>query len=415
MKQTVTLIIALCIATALSPSEVSAATDRFRAIIQDDPATTISIGWNQVSGDRAVVHYGEKDHGQSHDQYKLKTEVTRHAEHRGMRNCFAHLTGLKPNTRYYFVIADADGPSKRMFFKTLPADDSQRISFIVGGDSRSFREPRRLGNLIVAKMRPHAVIFAGDMINHSTDLEWAEWLDDWQSTIALDGRLTPIVAARGNHEKKNADIHKIFDVPHKRIYYGLRFGGNLMHLYTLNTEVPKGGRQAAWLKRELKANQDATWHVAQYHRPVRPHIARKPEGKGQYRYWVPKFEKYNVKLGIECDSHTHKITWPLKSSDAEGNDEGFVRDDAEGIVYVGEGCWGAPLQVNDDDKSWTRDSGRVNQVKWLIVDKDKMEVRTIEFDNAEDVSSVDDSDIYKYPSALKVRLMKGGDVVTISK
>jgi hypothetical protein len=44
-----------------------------------------------------------------------------------------------------------------------------------------------------------------------------------------------------------------------------------------------------------------------------------------------------------------------------------------------------------------------------------MEVRTIEFDNGEEVSSVSDNDIFAYPANLQVRQMKGGDVVTISK
>jgi hypothetical protein len=34
-----------------------------------------------------------------------------------------------------------------------------------------------------------------------------------------------------------------------------------------------------------------------------------------------------------------------------------VRDDATGTVFVGEGCWGAPLRTASDTKAYTRDAG----------------------------------------------------------
>lgn len=391
-------------------TSTEAAVDKLRLIIRSDPSNSMTIGWNQVSGDNPKVFYG---FGRGLNRpAETEVEVTRAVKHMGMNNHFVRLTDLKPNSEYFFRIKDSEGSSKTYWFVTLPDSPDEKLSLISGGDSRTFREPRRKGNVMVAKIRPHAVIFAGDMIAHSVDQEWQDWLDDWQSTISVDRRMTPIIAARGNHEKKNKDIHRLFDVPSKRVYYQISLGNSLMSLYTLNTEIGKGGRQKSWLKKSLVANQDAIWHVAQYHRPVRPHIARKPEGKGQYKHWVPLFEEYGVKLAIECDSHTHKITWPIKSSQDEGNVEGFVRDE-DGIVYVGEGCWGAPLQTNDDDKTWTRGSGRVNQVKWMIVSKEQIEIRTVKIDNANEVESVTEKDRFKTPKGVELIIPKDGKPVII--
>ena len=38
-----------------------ASNDKYRLIITDNPATTIMIGWNQISGSTPVVYYGTTD------------------------------------------------------------------------------------------------------------------------------------------------------------------------------------------------------------------------------------------------------------------------------------------------------------------------------------------------------------------
>ena len=403
LKYRATLLLLLFTAAA------SAKVDKLRIIWNDDPGTTMTIAWDQLSGTSPKVEYFLK----SGSRVVMQANPSRSVEYRGMRNVFARLTGLQPGTAYGFRIIDSEGRGEDYWFETAPNNRSERLSFVAGGDSRTFREPRTRANRMVAKLRPHGVIFAGDMVHHDTDEEWKNWFDDWQQTISDDKRMTPIVPARGNHEKRNIVIHKLFDVPSPKIYYDIQFGGGLFQLYTLNTEIRMAGAQSRWLKKSLASHRDATWQVVQYHRPVRPHLARKHEGDDQYKFWVPLFEAGGVKLAIECDSHTHKITWPIRKSDGDGSAEGFVRDDAKGIVYVGEGCWGAPLQNNDDNKPWTRDSGRVNSFKWIFVDEGKIEIRTVEYDNSDEVESVAKDDRFSPPANIKLRVMGDSDVATI--
>ncbi|HAP63004.1 MAG TPA: metallophosphoesterase, partial [Cytophagales bacterium] len=66
--------------------------------------------------------------------------------------------------------------------------------------------------------------------------------------------------------------------------------------------------------------------------PMRPHVGSKSEGNNQYNNWANLFYNYGVKLGVECDAHTVKSTWPIRPSTGSGSDEGFVRDDANGTV-----------------------------------------------------------------------------------
>ena len=389
-------------------------TDKYRLMLRGNPSTSIVVGWNQVSGSNPIIYYGTTDYGTDYAKYSNSQKPNRTSSFKGMNNQFARLTNLTPNTAYYFVIKDNRNTSKRFWFKTAPADNS-RLSFIAGGDSRNNRTPRRNANILVSKLKPHAVFFGGDMTDGDTDRQWKIWFDDWQLTIASDGRMFPIVATRGNHEDSNNSIYNLFDTPSSNIYYAITFGNNLLRTYTLNTEISISGNQTNWLKNDLASNSNIIWKMAQYHKPMRPHTRFKVEGNNQYNNWAKLFYDNNVRLVIECDAHMVKTTWPVKPTFGSGNAEGFIRDNDKGTVYAGEGCWGAPLRRNDDDKDWTRNSGRFNQFKWIFVDANKIEVRTIKVDNALEVGSVTNNNVFRIPSKLDIWSPSNGSVVTINK
>lgn len=404
----------LTILILLFSIQSQASNDKYRLSLRGNPATSIVIGWNQTSGSSPRVYYGTTDYGTVYSNYTNSQAPDRVVLYKGMNNNFVRLTGLQPNTAYYFVVRDSQGTSERFWFKTAPSDNS-RLSFIAGGDSRNNRTPRQNANKLVAKLKPHAVLFGGDMTDRDSNSQWQNWFKDWQLTIASDGRMFPIIAARGNHEDSNNSIYHLFDVPSSSVYYAITFGNNLVRTYTLNTEISISGNQTSWLQNDLIANTDVTWKIAQYHKPMRPHVSFKSEGNSQYNNWAPLFYDYNVSLVVECDAHTVKTTWPVRPSTGSGSDEGFVRDNENGTVYVGEGCWGAPLRSNDDNKNWTRNSGRFNQFKWIFVDQEKIETRTIRVDNASQVGQVSNNNVFQIPSNLDIWSPSNGSVVTINK
>ncbi|NUN99487.1 MAG: fibronectin type III domain-containing protein [Saprospiraceae bacterium] len=391
-----------------------AATDRYRCMWRDDPSTTMVIGWDQVSGTTPTVLYDVVDNGQKAALYKSSVKPTFSISSKGMKNHFARLTGLKPNTVYYFIIKDSEGVSKRFSFQTAPADPNSRISIIAGGDSRNHREARRDANRLVSKLRPHVILFNGDMTGGDTAPEWREWFDDWQLTIGSDGRLFPLIVARGNHEASNQPLIDLFDVKQPDVYYALNIGGNLIRVYTLNSMIPAGGAQREWLENDLKTvGTQATWRIAQYHHAIRPHHADKTEKDELLLNWATFFHKYRLHLAIESDSHVTKATWPVRPSRESGSDEGFIRDDENGTIYVGEGGWGAPLRENNDDKSWTRNSDSFNHFNWIFVDGQKMEIRTIKTDGSNKVQEVDHKNIFNAPVGLVVWTPSNGDVITV--
>lgn len=393
--------------------ETYANTDKYRIMWRDNSSSSMVIGWNQISGSNPIVYYGTTDHGTDWSAYPNAKAVDRAVSYKGMNNHFARLTGLQADQAYFFVIRDSEGTSERFWFKTAPDDPNVRLSIIAGGDSRNNRVPRQNANKLVRKLRPHAVLFGGDMTDQGYDREWKEWFDDWQLTNGSDGRLIPIIAARGNHESTNDIIVNLFDVPSANVYFALNMGSSLLRLYTLNTEISVAGNQTTWLANDLSSNSNVTWKIVQYHKPMRPHVSSKAEGTSQYSYWAPLFHTHRVDLAIECDAHTAKTTWPIRPDTGAGSSEGFIRDDATGTVYVGEGGWGAPLRNNDDEKSWTRNSGVLHQFNWIFIDQQKMEVRKIRTGNADQVGTVDDGNIFEAPSNLDVWNPDNGAVVTI--
>ncbi len=397
-------------------SSIQAKVDRLRCSYFDDPSTTISISWDQVMGENPILHYDIRPWKGNLEEYKYHVSPYKSVFFKGMDNQTVRLKNLIPNTKYYFTIEDSKGKSREYSFETLSDDPEDRLSIIAGGDSRNFRKARRAANLMVSKLRPHFVLFGGDMTGGDTGQEWIDWMNDWQNTIPSDGRITPIVVARGNHEYSNRTVVDLFDLPDPTAYYSLHIGGGLLSIYTLNSLIASGGDQREWLKNSLHIQQyTSIWKMAQYHFPIRPHTKNKAERNDQRKNWASLFFKYGLDLAIESDAHVVKSTYPIVPTNGADQIEGFKRDDENGTVYIGEGCWGAPLRDNNDDKEWTRASGSFNQFKWIFLDSETMEIRTVKTDGVEEVEPLSLNNRFEMPFGVDLWNPDSGEVITLNK
>lgn len=380
--------------------------ERVRAMLGNDPARSMTIGWDQHTGENPVLYYSIIKLGDQVNKYPYTAKPVHIIPAKGMNNHFARLENLLPGTVYYFIIVDSESASRPYSFRTAPVQPL-KMSIIAGGDSRNHREVRRQTNRLVSKLRADFILFSGDMTDGDSDEEWQDWLEDWQLTIADDGRITPIIVARGNHEKSNETLHQLFDLPAKNNIYSVSFGNNFLHVLSLNSLMAPGGEQLEWLHKDLEKHGHYSWKMAQYHYPMRPHNSRKMEKKGQADLWAPLFEEYGVQLAIESDAHLCKITYPIRREKSDLAEEGFVRDDEKGTTYIGEGGWGAPLRDNDDNKSWTVSSGSFNQIKWLIVDQASITIRTIRMKDYSGMISLSDDNRFARPAGLALWPVNG--------
>lgn len=375
----VLLLLAMLSYGCKSIPESPAVSDKYRLVWNDDPASNITIAWDQHESVNPEVWYGTKDHGRAYWKYSKSKVADRVLDKYEMMTHFAKLTGLMPDTEYYFVIKDDKGVSNRYWFKTAP-DQPKAFTFVAGGDTKSegaTLEAGRASNRVVAKLRPLFVMFNGDFCSgNGTDPQrWHLWLRDWHElTTTEDGRMIPIFPVHGNHENgDHANLNYIFNAPYQQndssdIYYSVSFGGDFVHMIALNSSRDQGGAQRQWLENDLKTHKDYKLKIAGYHKPMWPHTQSKAEQPYQYNQWAQLFYNYGLTLSFDGDSHLSKITYPLRpDSSSVGAFMGYIRDDEKGTMFLGEGSWGAFPRPNDDDKPWTIKSFRGNQVKWLHV------------------------------------------------
>ena len=426
------LLIGLFFYTCTSTKPLANQPSKYRLVWNDDPTSTVTIGWDQGQVKDPVVYYGKEDFGQEWQKYPQGQVPTRVVTgYRGMNNHFAKLSNLEADQVYYFVIKDSEYTSDRFWFRTAP-DEAKAFTFLAGGDTKSSGPALTAGRLshkMVAKLRPLFVIFNGDFCsgNGTDDDDWQQWLDDWTFlTTTNDGRLIPIVPVHGNHEDGDYTVlNKLFNAPYQyeneeNVYYSLSFGGDLFHMIALNSQVDGLEDQTKWLEEDLKKNQNFTFKLAGYHKPMRPHTASKSENDHLVEAWAPLFYKYKLNIAMEGDSHMSKITFPIRASDEEGSEEGFIRDDINGTMYIGDGAWGASPRPNNDDKNWTLRSGSFNQVKWIHVFPEKegnparMDIRTIItsernpdnedeiISHVDDVSNLSESDVFAIPENINL-------------
>lgn len=420
----------------------------YRLSYRDDPSTTVVVGWcDNGTSTNAMVYYGTTDLGTNAAAYPLSHGIDTTTSYVGLTNHFARLTGLTPGTKYYFVVKDDQGVSARYSFKTITDDPNNTITFIAGGDTRTLapfgigetgtctggdcRVGRQHGNTLVSKIRPDFVAFSGDFILTSIITSyWSDWFTDWQLTYGPDadgGLIVPFMAAMGNHEV-NADIVNLFDITNSNDYYALSFGGNLFRFYSLNVtadgaDVCTDAAQLNWFTNDLNnytgTSSEPFWKICQYHTPMAPHAETTPN-QNMIDCWANLFHPKKVSLCIEGHSHVLKYTWPITPSSAAGSDNGFIRDDINGTVFIGEGAWGAPVRPLYTTYSptaaynWTRDQASTDGFHLICITKEKIQIRTVKFDVVSTVGQVGPNDPEcTLPANLSIWTPSNGDVVEI--
>lgn len=327
-----------------------------RVVWRTDPATSATIVWSTrgepVEDSASQQHARIRRRGET--DWKV-IEPSREGAYANQddpsstwefHHALAH--DLTPAADYEFQIVDGREKSSVRWFTTAPSED-QDVVFLFGGDSRSGREQRQAMNRRIASLaeesdRPAnthvpgaagppatrilALVHGGDYVQDGRSFQqWWEWMEDLEAVITPQGRVLPIVPARGNHD--GGDLFQdVFGLDRAdRNYYAISLGPRLC-IMTLNTETTIAGDQARWLEAELPdARATHRWLIAQYHRPAYPAV-KWPSAA--LFYWVPLFERFHVDLVCEADGHVIKRTVPIKQG----------KMDASGVVYIGEGGLG---------------------------------------------------------------------------
>jgi hypothetical protein len=414
-------------------SGVMAGTEFYRAAYNNDPSTSICIEWCSTGTSTSpTVYYDVVNHGTAYASYAFSHGVDRSQSAYSLTNEFSNLSGLTPNTIYYFVIHDAASTSAMMYFKTLPNTPDAGVTFIAGGDSRSssvttYTNTDRANNFtLVGKIRPDFMTFNGDFVYSGSTSAWTAWFTDWQNTLGSIGHIVPILPVMGNHES-STDMYDLFNVPISDDYYALQIGGNLLRIYSLNSELSGeavcDATEQSWLINDLKlytgTANEPYWKFAQYHEPFVPH-ANYSAFTTLSACWAPSFQTYNVKLCNEAHAHCMAISYPIVQSTSSSADHGFIEDTINGTVYMGEGALGAPLYSpytyvsSTQAYKWTRNQLSAFGFQIVCVTKSEIQIRYAEEVNVSSVGQVAITDPgCTLPSGLTIWNMSNGTPVVL--
>lgn len=324
---------------------------QWRLVWLSNPASEITVGWStkQSSSVNKVVY---QKRGSSASQTISAQSNGKYSDGE-LYYHLAHITGLSAETEYTFRMISDGQQSPQFSFITAPTRD-RPFSILFGGDSRDGRSTRRSMNKRMGQLahagdlsnneadQVLALGHGGDYVHTGTKLsEWTGWMSDNESLVTPAGRIIPIIPARGNHDRGSI-FAKVFGVKGPG-YYTTDIGTQL-RLVTLNTETTTSGGQRNWLEKQLQNARPAhRWVMAQYHRPAFPAV-KTPSGA---KNWIAHFEKYNVDMVAENDGHCIKRTVPIRNNAI----------DPTGVVYFGEGGFGAPQRSPKTDRWYLKSPG----------------------------------------------------------
>jgi hypothetical protein len=328
-----------------------------RVLFQEKPFESAVIAFTHFGKikNQATIYFDQVSRNGKIEKYGTKQNFSIKRKYRNQNRDYVvaqKLTGLKPSTKYFFTIKMGDFTSREYYFKTAPKNPNSKFKLLFGGDSRSDRKQRKKMNLLIRDMAQKnqdilALVHGGDMVwNGAKWKEFSQWLGDHMETIGRDGRILPLVVARGNHEKDQFLFKDVFVLEESLgdAYYETRMGK--LSIFNLNTNISHKGDQRKWLLNKLEnMPKEPRWLLANYHRPAWPAV--KGPGRAQ-KYWVPIFEKYQFDLVFESDGHALKKTQPIFKRDLNYD---------KGIIYVGEGGMGVKLRKPNYNKWYLQNPG----------------------------------------------------------
>ncbi|UHG89323.1 purple acid phosphatase family protein [Spirosoma oryzicola] len=321
--------------------------------LQKATPTSMTLRWRTNSASLGVVRYGT-----SADKLNKSTpEAENRTDHE------VTLTGLKPNTKYFYSIGTETTPlagSDQHYFYTFPVEGTVKKTRIWSlGDfgnrsARQYTVKNAFKNYVQQMGDPYIDLWLwlGDnAYNRGLDKEYQTNVFSADTGYSGDRfmRQTPIFATPGNHDYAgNNDLRLNWNIPYfgvvshptnaeaggipsgSEAYYSFNYGN--IHFVSLdsdryddstskasNVRFGETSPQLNWLKRDLTAaqtNPNITWIIAYWHHPPYTKGTHDSDKEKQLRdvrmNLLPVLEQYNVDLVMCGHSHVYERSDLLK-------------------------------------------------------------------------------------------------------
>lgn len=231
--------------------------------VQNVTRATASVLWRTTIETDGRLAYGET------------RELGRFAEGGAGQDHHARLTGLKPDTAYFYTAGTFGKPPTISSFRTAPAAGSPLV-FAVIGDSGTGDDAQATMARALAGVEPRLVLHTGDVVyRRGAECHYAKrFFYPYQTLIAA----VPLYPAIGNHDLLAADgaaYFETFDLPannpeRSERYYSFDYGP--VHFVALDSELYHGdgaegaaSAQKSWLEADLRQTAQP-WTVVFLHR-----------------------------------------------------------------------------------------------------------------------------------------------------
>ena len=302
----------------------------------------ISLLWETDRPTAATVHWGTTaDLGE-----------TRELPNDGDRLKVLRLSGLEPNTGYYYrvVVRDEDGhelDSGLLSFRTAPRPGDP-VLFAALSDTEA--RPHVNAHLATLIWRESAqiVVNAGDVTDGGREPNRVEWTHEYFAGMGHLMARTPFLPVMGNGEDDFVWFEYYHALPDGfRSYYSHRMGD--VEFFILDSNLDRRDRgqpdfrpqQRAWFNEALAAS-DAMWKVVAFHHPPLPERYDKIVAD-----FVTLVDRHDVDLILLGHHHNYRRSWPL---------QGAAEVIEDGPVYIQLGGGGGNLSSRPDtaDPRWAK-------------------------------------------------------------
>jgi acid phosphatase type 7 len=258
------------------------------------------------------------------------------------------ITGLTPNTKYYYSVTNAANTftSNTFYFYTAPLPQSgKKIRFVATGDcGTALATQTNVRNAVMYYVNGKYIngwLLLGDnAYDNGTDAEYTgKFFAPYQNTFLMHH--TALFPVPGNHdyantaslaENKITAYYDIFDSPtagqlgglasNTEAYYSYNYGNiHFIALDSYGTETSlkmydtTGSVQYQWLKQDLSQNA-STWTIIYFHHP--PYTMGSHTSDTELELvairekMTPLFESKNVDVVLNGHSHNLERSWLIK-------------------------------------------------------------------------------------------------------
>jgi hypothetical protein len=335
----------------LLPILVSAQVTR-QPYLQIPTSSGVTIRWQTAGGAVANLQYGTS--------VSSLTKKVKESNHKKIYH-EVRLTGLSPNTKYYYSVDGSSKGTEEQYFVTAPPSGSSapvRIWAISDfGQTNSRDNERRLET--VSQWRSfnnssyHAsfVLSMGDQTEDDGIFQLQHNFFDQLENVL---KSSPLYTTVGNHDEHDSlfNYSRTFTLPSRAEaggvasshveYYSFDYAN--VHVVSLCTElheIAKWEAQKEWLKKDLENNKQE-WLIACMHQPFHSggyHASDEVEyGQPQRSAWLPILEDHGVDIVLQGHNHVYERSYLLDNlvgktttlTEANKKNVGNGREDGDG-------------------------------------------------------------------------------------